>query len=55
MMFALKCLSLAAVTAVAWLWESGDYWLALGALPMLASMWFATRLYARRRARGEPA
>lgn len=55
LLYVLKVLGLVAVTAVIWLWESGNGLIALGAIPMLLSMWYATRLYARRRARGEPA
>lgn len=51
LLYVLKVLGLAAATAVAELWASGQCALAVAALPMLLTMWYATRLYARRRAR----
>lgn len=56
-LYVLKGLGLVAATAVAELWAHGDLRgpLVLLAIIMLVSMWYATRLRARRRARGEPA
>lgn len=54
-LYVLKGLGLVAATAAAELWASGQCFLAVGAVPMLGSMWYATRLYARRRTRGDPA
>lgn len=48
----LKVTFSAATIAVVWLWESGDCLLGIIAVPMLLTMWYATRLRARRRARG---
>lgn len=52
LLYALKVTGFMAVTAVAELWATGDCLVALLALPMLATMWYATRQRARRRARG---
>lgn len=51
LLFALKTTGVAAAAATTELWAAGDYVIAAGAVPMLASMCYATRLYARRRAR----
>ena len=51
LLYSLKVTGLMAATAVAELWATGDCLLAVAALPMLLSMWYATRQYARRRAR----
>ena len=51
MLYVLKGVGAGAVIAVTELWASGDYLLAVLAVPMLLTMWYATRLYARRRAR----
>ncbi len=50
LIYALKITGLMAATAVAELWASGDCLLAVMAVPMLISMWYATRLHASRRA-----
>lgn len=56
LLYALKATGFMAATAVAELWATGDCLAALAALPMLITMWYATRLHARRRARpGGPA
>lgn len=56
LLYTLKVIGVLAVTAVAELWALGHGLTAFMALPMLASMWYATRLYdaRRRRARGDP-
>ncbi len=51
LLYALKITGLMAATAVAELWANGDCWISIAALPMLATMAYATRQYARRRAR----
>lgn len=50
LLYALKVTGLMAVTAVAELWATGDCLVAVAAIPMLLTMWYATRLYAHRRA-----
>lgn len=50
LLYALKVTGLMAATAVAELWATGDCLLAVLALPMLTTMGYATRQYARRRA-----
>lgn len=51
LLYSLKVTGFMAATAVAELWATGDCLLAVLALPMLITMWYATRQYARRRAR----
>lgn len=51
LLYALKATGMAAVLAATELWAQGDCAMALAAIPMLALMWYATRLHARRRAR----
>lgn len=50
-LYVLKATGVLVVAATAELWADGQALVAAGALPMLASLWLATRLYARRRAR----
>lgn len=50
LLYSLKVTGFMAVIAVTELWATGDCLLGLAALPMLFLMWYATRLYARRRA-----
>ncbi len=50
MICALKVVLTAATMAVVALWETGNCLLGLLAVPMLLTMWYATRLHARRRA-----
>ena len=51
MVAALKITGFLTAAAVAWVWETGNYGLALAAVPTLLMMTVATRQYARRRAR----
>ncbi len=51
LLYSLKATGALAVIAVTELWATGDGGIAALAVPMLISMWYATRLYARRRAR----
>ncbi len=50
LLYSLKVVGLMAVAAVTMLWAAGDCLLATMAVPMLVTMWYATRLHARRRA-----
>lgn len=51
LVYTLKVVGFLAAIAVVWLLESGDRLLALAALPMLITMWLASRQRAQRRAR----
>jgi len=51
LVYVLKIVGFGAVIAVTELWASGECLLAVAAIPMLVTMWYATRLHARRRAR----
>ena len=50
-LYVLKGVGASAVIAVTELWATGEWLLAVLAVPMLLTMWYATRQYARRRAR----
>lgn len=51
MLYSLKVVGVMAATAVAELWHEGQTALVIASLPMFVTMGFATRQYARRRAR----
>lgn len=52
LVYVLKGTGFAASLIVAFLFEAGESLLALAAVPGLLVMWWVTRSYARRRARG---
>lgn len=51
LVYALKATGVAALAAASELWANGQHFIAFAAIPMLLTMWWATRQHARRRAR----